>query len=209
MSIKRHVIAIVILIVGVIISLISLSLPVDANTLPQQPTASMPTVTGTVSGPIVTVKSSGQESSVNLRSGPGVFYPKIGIMEIGQRAPAKGRSAGGDWILVEYFGVPGNEAWVYSPFVDITPGSLSIIEPPPTPTPMQTSTIDPTLAAQFIVTAVPTRLPSYTPPAPLSIPTFTAEGSSNGPGNIPMGLVIFVLAAIGILTGLFSLAQRR
>ncbi|MCE1255304.1 MAG: hypothetical protein LWX83_17370, partial [Anaerolineae bacterium] len=79
----------------------------------------------------------------------------------------------------------------------------------PTPTPMQTSTIDPTLAAQFIITSVPTRLATFTAPAPLSIPTFTAEENASGPGNIPMGLVIFALAAIGILTGLFSMAQRR
>jgi hypothetical protein len=93
--------------------------------------------------------------------------------------------------------------------VDVTPGNLPIVEPPPTPTPNQTSTIDPTLAAQFIVTSIPTRQPSFTPPPALVIPTFSADNGSSGPGNIPMGMVIFALAAIGVLTGLFSLAQRR
>lgn len=209
MSIKRHSIILIFLISAVLFFLVFLSLPVMANSLPQQPTASLPTVTGTPTGPMVLVRSTSQEEFINVRSGPGIFFPKIGVLLVGQRAPAKGKSAGGDWLVIEYQGVPGNIAWVYSGFVDVTPGDLPIVEPPPTPTPMQTSTIDPTLAAQFIVTSAPTRMPSFTPPPPLAIPTFTAEENVSGPGNIPMGMVIFALAAIGILIGLFSLAQRR
>ena len=57
----------------------------------------------------------------------------------------------------------------------IKPGFLPIIEPQDTPTPLVTSTIDPTLAAQFIVTAIPSRLPTFTPPSPLEIPTLIPE----------------------------------
>jgi hypothetical protein len=204
---RRYFVSIIIL-GSAFVVLLFLSSPVNAGLLPQQATVGLATVTGTPAGPMVIVRS-GQEQFINVRSGPGIFFPKIGVLLIGQKAPAIGRSAGGDWIIIHYEGVPGNTAWVYAPFVDVTPGNLPIVEPPPTPTPLQTSTIDPTLAAQFVVTAIPTRLPTYTPPAVLAIPTFTADGGSTGPGNIPMGLIIFALAAIGVLTGLFSLAQRR
>ena len=208
MSIKKIIFVLIMLLGMVGSSLFIISNPVNANVVPRQSTVGLPTVTGTPAGPMVIVRS-GQEQFINIRSGPGIFFPKIGVLLIGQKAPALGRSAGGDWIIIQYEGVQGNVAWVYAPFVDVTPGILPIVEPPPTPTPNETSTIDPTLAAQFIVTAIPTRQPSFTPPPPLAIPTFTAENTSSGPGNIPMGMVIFALAAIGVLTGLFSLAQRR
>ena len=208
MSKKRQIIFILLFPGLVFITLFTMSFPVRAGISQQQPTSGLPTVTGTVSGPMVIVRS-GQEQFINVRSGPGIFFPKIGVLLIGQKAPAIGKSAGGDLIIIRYEGVPGSIAWVYSPFVDVTAGNLPIVEPPPTPTPMETSTIDPTLAAQFIVTAIPTRLATYTPPPALVIPTFTADNGAVGPGNIPMGMVIFALAAVGILTGLFSLAQRR
>ncbi len=190
--------------------LIVASIQVDgvlAKDLLQIPTGSVPTVTGTAIGPMVTVLP-GKEEQINVRSGPGVFYPKVGVLLIGQKVPAKGRSPGGDWILVDYPGVAGGSAWVYAPYVQIFPPTqLQVIEPPPTPTPRFTPTIDPTFAAQFVVTVVPARLPTYTPPPPLNIPTFEVQG--NNPVNrIPVGMVILGLAAIGILLGLVSFSQR-
>ena len=208
MKLKRlSVIVFFIVILIAIIPALALS-PVNASPLPQQPTGSIPTVTSTVGGPIVTVRSD-QEAYVNVRSGPDIFYEKIGVLLAGQQLPAKGRSAGGDWILVEYPGVEGGEAWIYAPFVNITPGSLPIVEPPPTPTPQYTATIDPTLAAQFIVTNEPTRLPTFTEPAALVIPTFTDQGIAGGIGGLPMGLIIIILTAGGVFIGLFALSQGR
>jgi hypothetical protein len=184
------------------------SIPVNAHVLYQQPTAVLATVTGTPSGPIVTVRSD-QEEYINVRSGPSIFFAKVGVLLIGQQAPAIGRSAGGDWILINYPGVAGGVAWVYAPFVNITPGTLPIVEPPPTPTPQYTSTIDPTLAAQFIVTSVPTKLPTFTPPPPLVIPTYPAFSESGGIAGVPMGLVIVSLLIVGIFMGLFAIAQGR
>jgi len=54
--------------------------------------------------------------------------------------------------LIVYLGTPGSQGWIYAPYVSLTPGELPIIEPPPTPTPLYTTTIDPTLAAQFVMT---------------------------------------------------------
>lgn len=180
---------------------------VQANNLPQQPTQIIPTVTGTPIGAAITVKI--DQDQINVRSGPGTLYPKIGVLIGGQVVPAKGRSPGGEWILIEYPGVEGGVAWLYAPLVDLVPGSvLGIIEPPPTPTPQTTATIDPTLAAQFIVTSVATRLPTYTQPVPLAVPTFEAVDIGGRSTGIPPGLVIISLLTIGGLLGVVSLTQR-
>ena len=176
--------------------------------LAQQPTVALATVTGTKQGPMVSVRPQEQQQ-INVRSGPGTIYPKVGVLIIGQQLSAKGRTAGGDWILVEYPGVQGGVAWVYSPLVNLICGDLAIIEPPATPTPLFTPTIDPTLAAKFIVTSVPTRLPTYTEPAPIVVPTFQPETQSNLPGGVPMGLIIFLSVSAGSFIGLFTLARGR
>lgn len=183
--------------------------PVKANDNNRQQNTAIPTVTGTPAGPFVTVLENGTEQFVNIRSGPGSLYERVGVLIIGQRAPALGKSKGGDYIMIRYEGVPGNEGWVYSAFVSLSGGTLPIVEPPPTPTPVMTATIDPTLAAQFNITSMPTTLPTFTQPAPLNIPTYTAETINRGPGNIPMGMVIFALGAVGIVLGVFSLTQRK
>jgi hypothetical protein len=116
----RFVLISILLLVGATIFFSSEISPVGASGLSQQPTVALPTVTSTPGGPVVTVIS-GEEQLVSVRSGPGVFYDKIGVLLAGQQLPAKGRSEGGDWILVEYPGVPGSEGWVYAPFVNLTP----------------------------------------------------------------------------------------
>jgi len=182
---------------------------VMAGPLAQIPTIFIPTVTGTPTGPVLTVKPGQGQDFVYVRSGPGTIFDKIGILFVGQTAVAKGRSPGGEWILIEYQGVPGNVGWVMmSVYVDLTPGDLPIIELPPTPTLLYTQTIDPTLAAQFVVTVQETRLPTFTMPPPLAIPTFQTEVSTT-PIGVPMGLLIVSLAAIGIFTGLFAVLRGR
>lgn len=176
----------------------------------QIPTGSIPTVTGTPSGILATVRAGLGEDTINVRSGPhALYYPKIGVLMVGQTVPALGKSSGGDWILISYPGVPGNQGWVFSKYVDLTPGDLPIVQPPASPTPEVTQTIDPTLAAQFIVTVMPTRLPTFTQAPPLNVPTFETSNGGQAINQIPMGLVILVLLSIGILMGIFSFIQRR
>jgi hypothetical protein len=164
-------------------------------------------VTGTPVGAEIIVT---YEEQINVRSGPGSrTYPAIGIMYPGQIAPAIGKSPGGDWILIFFPGVEGNQGWVYAPLVSFkSVGFLPIVEPPPTPTPQTTRTVDPTLAAAYIVPSTPTRMPTFTPPGQLVIPTFVDESQQSGAGRIPMGLVIFALAVIGGL-GALSVFLRR
>ncbi len=168
-----------------------------------------PTVTSTPTGPMVQVTAYDQDQ-INVRSGPGVIYPLVGVLIVGQEMPALGRTAGGDWILIVYPGVPEGQGWVYSSLVSVYGGELPIIEPPPTPTPQFTPTIDPTLAAQFSFTQAPTKLPTYTPAPPVTAPEF----EDNVPVGIfeigiPMGLIIFVLGFLGIMLALVALTQRR
>jgi len=192
----------------VFVLLLSLNSQVSAGPAFQQVNTPLPTVTGTVSGPMAIVVP-GPEPQINLRAGPNTTYDKVGVLLVGQKVPAKGRSPGSEWVMVEYPGVPGGVAWVWSAYVRIDPPvDLPIIEPPPTPTPAVTNTIDPTLAAKFIVTIAPTRLATFTPPPALNIPTFQADNGAMV-GDFPMGYVIVGLAALGLLFGLVSFTQRR
>jgi hypothetical protein len=173
----------------------------------QHPTLSIPTVTGTPEGSMASVKAS--LIFIPVRSGPGQNYLQIGVMVENQKLPALGTSPGGDWVKIGYPGVPEGVGWVHSHLVDITK-QLSVVDPPPTPTPRVTPTLNPTLAAQMIVEAEPTRLPTFTP-APLVIqPTFPAQETSPLAGrNIPMGFVIIGLAVVGFFGTVISLLRGR
>jgi hypothetical protein len=183
--------------------------PAEAGPSLQIPTGTILTVTGTPKGPVVTVRLDLDLPSVNIRSGPLTTYQTVGVLLVGQSAPALGRSPGGDWIEIEYPGAPGGVAWVYAPNVNVSLGDLKIVQPPPSPTPQYTVTIDPTMAAQFVVTIAATRIASFTPPPPLTIPTFVAVNSTTGKFGVPPGMIIIGLAAVGLFLGIFSLTQGR
>lgn len=172
----------------------------------QIPTVSVPTVTSSPS--VATIIVTLEQDQINVRSGPNTNYPVVGVLIAGQRTPALGRTVGGDWIQISYPGVSGGVAWVYSPLVTVE-GSLPLVEPPPTPTPKTTPTVNPTLAAQYIVEIPPTRLPTFTMPPPLAIPTFSVVESPSGTGRIPMGLIIVGLGVIGVFGMGISLLQGR
>lgn len=174
----------------------------------QQPTGSVPTVTGTPKGPMASIRYGFTEPFVNVRSGPSTLYDAIGVIYMGEQVPVKGKSIGGDWLLIEYFGVDGSSGWVWALYMDITPGEIPLVEMPPSPQPKVTFTIDPTMASQFITTPLATRLPTYTPPAPLAIPTFEIMETQKFAG-IPVGFIIIILLGMGILIALFSYFQSR
>jgi hypothetical protein len=181
---------------------------VYANESAQIPTVAIPTVTGTPPGPIVTVRRDTDQDQINVRSGPSVKYDIIGVLVPGQQVPGLGRTPGGDWVQIQYVGVPGSVGWVYSPLVEVN-GNVPIVEPPPTPTPRTTPTIDPTLAAQFVVELPPTRLPTFTPPPPLAIPTFTQEDSPTQSTIIPMGFIVIGLFVVGLFGIIISVLRGQ
>lgn len=175
----------------------------------QQPTVDVPTVTGTPSGPMVTVNLDYEQ--INVRAGPGPegVYSVVGILQQGEKAPAIGRSPGGDWIEIVYPTVNGGVAWVYSYLVTLSGGELPIVEPPPTVTPQVTPTIDPTLAAQLIVDIGPTRMPTYTQPPAVQMPTYTQAPENGASGGLPMGFIIIGMAVVGVFGLMISVFRGR
>jgi hypothetical protein len=174
----------------------------------QIPTGSVPTVTGSPIGASVIVLNN-EQGFANVRSGPGTLgYEIVGVLIEGQQAPALGRTVVGDWIMISYPGVPGGIAWIWKDLVEVR-GNAPIVQPPATNTPRVTATIDPTLAAQYLVDIPPTRLPTFTPPGEVSVPTFMPDSSSTQPDRIPIGFIIVGMAVLGIFGLLISFLRGR
>jgi hypothetical protein len=183
--------------------------PGGSSVLAQQPTGSVPTVTGTPEGPVITVDSS--LLVIHVYAGPSSFdYPSIGVLLGNESAPAIGRAKDkSDWIQIRYLGVPGSTGWVYALYVKLSPGALlPLVEIPSTPTPIATPTINPTLEAAFIGQQTPTRLPTFTPPAPLEVPLFTDAPGTSATG-VPTGLLIVALGLVGFLGATISYLRGR
>jgi hypothetical protein len=155
----------------------------------------------------ITVKI-GENPDINVRAGPGVEYAALGKLLAGQEAPALGRSVGGDWVQISYPEAQDGLGWVYTYLVDVN-GELSIVIPPATPTPLVTPTIDPTLAAQFIIEPLPTVLPTFTPPPPLAIPTYEIGDAAENLRGAPVVYLMIGLGALGLLTALLSFVRVR
>jgi hypothetical protein len=180
--------------------------PAQASGSDQQPTVSIPTVTGTATGPLAIVYSD-PEDQINVRSGPDVFYPKVGVLINRQVVPALAKTEGDLWVKIVYPGVPEGVAWVYAPYVRVT-GELPIVPKPPTPTPAITPTIDPTLASQFISEIPPTRKPTFTPAPPLIVPTYSPATAISGAAGLPSGFIILGLSSVGLFGLLVSFLRR-
>lgn len=75
--------------------------------------------------------------AVNVRSGPGTAYGRIGSLVVGQRYPVTGKNAAGDWWQIDF---NGQQGWVVGNLVS-TEGALDGVQvasaaapPPPRPT---------------------------------------------------------------------------
>ncbi len=204
---KTKVVVWVVAVMGMMI--LGLLNPGNLSVLAQQPTGSVPTVTGTAEGPVITVYQNLQV--IHVYAGPSSFdYPSIGVLLENETSPAIGRTKDKpDWIQIRYLGVPGSTAWVYAPYVKLSPGALlPLVTIPSTPTPIATPTINPTLEAAFIGQQTPTRLPTFTPPPPLELPSFTdAPGASRT--GVPTGLLIVILGLFGFLGAAISYLRGR
>jgi len=146
---------------------------------------------------------------INIRGGPStVYYPVVGHLLPGAVAPALGVSPGREWVQIAYPDAPGGVGWVYAIYVSLSGGEPLVVEAPSTPAPPVTATIDATLAAAFNFQPTPSRLPTFTPPPPLTVPQFTEVVT---PRRAPVASGIFVislvlLGAIGIMV---SFALRK
>lgn len=176
--------------------------PVTATA--QSPIADTPTANSTSAYITQTYRESDVPRPINVRFGPNTAdYPVIGQLPSGAMAAALGASPKREWIQIAFPAGPGGVGWVYADYVTLT-GSVQIVEPPPTAIP---PTIDPTFAATFEVEPTVTRSPTFTPPAPLVVPTFSPEPA--GIHGFPTGAAIMALGAGGFLVLAVSLLGRR
>jgi hypothetical protein len=164
--------------------------------------------TPTLSGNYIT-NTYTTEPFVNVRAGPSSVYygNSIGELPVGATAAALAVTSGHDWIEISFPSGPNGVGWVYAPYVTLK-GAPPIIEPPPTFTPITVSTLDPSMIATFSLKPTETRLPTFTPPAPLSIPTFSDAPVETAP-HFPFGMVIIGLGIVGILGFAISMVSRR
>jgi uncharacterized protein YraI len=156
----------------------------------------------TPSGVYITVTYS---DPINVRGGPStVRYPVVGRLSPGDRLPALGVSRGHEWVQVAYPQAPGGVGWVYAIYVTVAGGELLVVEAPSTQTPLVTATIDATLAAVFNIQPTASRIPTFTPPPPLTVPQFTEVSTPReamvAPGIFVVGLLI--LGASGLLVSI-------
>jgi hypothetical protein len=173
----------------------------------QQTSGSTPTPTGNNTTAFITVTYS---EEINVREGPGSFdYPVIGTLQPGDTAAAIGRSPAGEWIQIVYQGGPLGKGWVYAPNVTLSPGALlPVVEPPPTKMPDVMLTPNATFAAELKTVIPPTRMPTFTAPLPLIIPSY-----QNPAGNINSrgfsGWAIFILGLAGAAIFMISKIGRK
>ncbi|HEX2697019.1 MAG TPA: SH3 domain-containing protein [Anaerolineales bacterium] len=193
--------------VGVTASLLGLLLAASIQTFASAQAVATDTPTPGGPTPFITQTYS---DPINVRTGPStVYYPIIAQLPVGATAPALGVSPNRTWIEISFPGGPGGVGWVYAANVTLSPGFLPIVEPPPTATPVATSTIDPTFAAQFNIVPTETRLPTFTAPAPLVVPSFPDTTAPSVHSGFPIGIVIIGLALFGGLVLVVSVIGRR
>ena len=190
--------------IGFVAPLLGLALALAKIGSVQAQTGATDTPLPSGSAPFVTA----QEEGANVRSGPSsIIYPVIGRLGVGETAPAVGVSPHHEWIEISFAGGRGGTGWVYTAFVTLSPGFLPEVEPPPTPQQLATATIDPTLAAAFVEPTQTPRLPTFTPPPPLTVPVFPNSGASSD--DFPIGLTISVIALVGAVVFGVSFFGKR
>lgn len=145
---------------------------------------------------------------INVRGGPNtVDYPIVGRLAVGETAPALGVSPKREWVQIAYPASPTGTGWVYAAYVTVSGGELQIVEPPPTPTPPVNATVDQTLVAAFNTLPTVTRLPTFTPAAPLTVPAFADAAPQASTGVF--GIFIIGLSVIGGLGLAISYIWRK
>jgi hypothetical protein len=96
---------------------------------------------------------------LNLRSGPGTIYDRIGFLSNGEILDIKGRIANKEWIQIVSVARPSKLGWASAlpqyVQVNVDLDSIPIVEAPPTPTPKSTLTATPTLTPVLLPAPIP------------------------------------------------------
>jgi uncharacterized protein YraI len=159
--------------------------PVAAATATPTTFAPVATATTIVVPPPTACVVRANGAAVNVRSGPDLVYPIVGILSGSMTAPVIGRSFDGAWWQINF---GGSIAWISAGFTTVEGNcaSVPVASAPPTPLPGATSTPIPS-------TAVP---PTGVPPTatPTDMPTATPSNTPNGPIIVTLnpGVLTFV-----------------
>ncbi len=109
-----------------------------------------PSNTPTPLVPLVTVNT-----DLNVRSGPGVSYTRLGKLSEGTESSIVGRSEDGGWWQISFAGAPEGTAWISGDYGEArNVDGVPVVEAPPTPTP----------SGPTATPLPPTPEPSPTPP---------------------------------------------
>lgn len=99
---------------------ISTPIPTQVQTQPDTvvatPTIVSVTSTPTISAFSVTGIATGE---INIRYGPGVEYPRVGVAYAGDRYEITGYHTQFPWVRIRFEGVPNNQAWIAQDLLDI------------------------------------------------------------------------------------------
>jgi len=162
--------------------------PVTATATPRPPTATPippPTFTATrlpatstpqgdtptPAGPAVTVNT-----SLNVRSGPGTAYDRVGSLAPGTSVAIVGRTADNTWWQILYDGAPSGKGWISVGYGEArNADSAPVVEAPPTPT------AEPATPAAPDEPATATPLPLPTPTASTAAVQFQPKGAFGKP----------------------------
>ena len=129
---KRLVILLIMLMIAVVACKKEPELPppamtMEATVIPPTPEPDDPTAT------VIAPKG------LNVRTGPGVEYPIIGVAPNGITLEVVGVSQDRTWWVVNIPGAPGNYGWVSEEYVEVQNGDgVLVIPAPPVPTPIAT-----------------------------------------------------------------------
>lgn len=75
-------------------------------------------------------------TNLNIRSGPGLAYPVIGLLPVGQSAEITGLSPDRDWWQIKFSGVPEERGWVSARYATAeNVSAVPLVQAPPAPAP--------------------------------------------------------------------------
>jgi hypothetical protein len=168
--------------------------PVAPTTAPAAPTqvASTPAPLPTTAPKPEANAISPKDEFVNVRTGPGTIYTRVGQINKNQSAPVIGKNADGTWWQVNFKEAPNNAGWVLAELVKFEGDAtaikvVSIPTPPPQPTRAAALPTSPP-----VVAVVPTSPPA--PPQPSLPPSALLPYSQNmrfdprdDIGDVPLG----------------------
>jgi hypothetical protein len=134
--------------------------PAPTNTFLPQPTVNVPpaySVRQAVPGPVCSI--SPNVAAANIRSGPGVNFPVLGVLPANNWVLASRIEAGG-WYQVSYAGTVVHAGWISNTVVNLAqpcscgPNSCTVVNQPPpaTFTPIPTVTTPPNVCTVSVLT---------------------------------------------------------